>query len=117
MPGIQAAHCPTRGGACLCGQRVGVDVFFAGPWLCRPVHQMQPCASSDVKPGCETTTRMVKPQPRSTSNRRAPVSAPTRSITREPNPGVTTVLALRGAGIGAVIADQQVHCLLGDAVD
>ena len=42
----------------------------------------------------------------------------TRSITGEPNQGVTTrALALGGAGIGAVVADQQVHRLLGDAVD
>jgi len=91
---------------------------IAGRWLCRGVHQMQPCASSDVKPGCETITRTGEPQPRSTSDRIAPVSAPTRSITGEPNQDVTTgALALGRAGIGAVIADQQVHRLLGDAVD
>jgi hypothetical protein len=29
----------------------------------------------------------------------------------------TRALALRGVGIGAVIAEQQVHRLLGDAID
>ena len=61
---------------------------------------------------------LCEPQPRSTSNRSATVSAPTRSITENPTKGLTTrALALRGARIGAVIAEQQVHRLLGDAVD